>query len=79
MVFINKIIQIKNDIFDFMKISPLIGIGIGFYPLKIKELFVQSIYIKSPQQLFKGISIIISKSKEKYTSKMKNLEYFIFK
>ena len=79
MVFINKIIQIKNDIFDFMKISPLIGIGIWFYLIKIKELFVQSIYIKSPQQLFKGISIIISKSKEKYTSKMKNLEYFNLK
>ena len=79
MVFINKIIQIKNDIFDFMKTFSLIGIGIGFYLIKIKELFVQSIYIKSPQQLFKGISIIIAKSKEKYTSKMGNLEYFNLK
>ena len=79
MVFINKTIQIKNGIFDFMKTFSLIGIGIGFYLIKIKELFVQSIYIKSPQQLFKGISIIIVKSKEKYTSKMSNLEYFILK
>ena len=79
MVFINKTIQIKNGIFDFMKTFSLIGIGIGFYLIKIKELFVQSIYIKSPQQLFKGISIIIAKSKEKYTSKMGNLEYFNLK
>ena len=78
MVFINKTIQIKNGIFDFMKTFSLIGIGIGFCPLKIKKLFVQLIDIKNPQQLFTGISIIIAKSKKKYNSKMSNLELFYF-
>ena len=55
----NDLDLLKNGIFDCMRTSSLIGIGIGFYPLKIKELFVQSIYIKNPQRLFTGISKII--------------------
>ena len=44
----NEIDLIKNRIFECMQTSMLIGIGIGFYPLKINKLFVQNIYCKNP-------------------------------
>jgi len=70
----NEIDLIKNRIFECMQTSMLIGIGIGFYPLKINKLFVQNIYCKNPFKLFSGISISTAKSNDKYISKMENLD-----
>ena len=66
----NELDLIKNRIFECMQTSMLIGIGVGFYPLKIKKLFVQNIYIPNPSKLFTGISIATAKSNDKYTSTM---------
>ena len=66
----NEAELIKNRIFECMQTSMLIGIGVGFYPLKIKKLFVQNIYIPNPLKLFNGISISTGKSNDKYISTM---------
>ena len=70
----NELDLIKNRIFDCMQTSLLIGIGVGFYPLKIKKLFVQNIYVPNPHKLFTGIGISAAKSNDKYTSTMPNLD-----
>jgi len=64
----NELDLIKNRIFDCMQTSILIGIGVRFYPLKIKKLFVQNIYISNPNKLFLGIALSCVKSNDKYTS-----------
>ena len=69
----NELELIKNRIFECMQISILIGIGIGFYPLKIKKLFIQNIYSPNPYKLFTGISIATPKSNDKYSSTMQSL------
>ena len=66
----NELDLIKNRIFDCMQTSLLIGIGVGFYPLKIKKLFVQNIYVPNPLKLFPGIGISAGKSNDKYISTM---------
>jgi len=70
----NELDLIKNRIFDCMQTSILIGIGVGFYPLKIKKLFVQNIYIPNPNKLFSGIALSCAKSNDKYTSTMPYLD-----
>ena len=70
----NELELIKNRIFDCMQNSLLIGIGIGFYPLKIKRLFVQNIYVPNPYKLITGIGISTAKSNVKYTSTMPYLD-----
>jgi len=40
----NEIDLIKNRIFDCMQTSSLIGIGVGFYPLKIK-IYLYKIFL----------------------------------
>ena len=70
----NELDLIKNRIFDCMQTSSLIGIGVGFYPLKIKKLFVQNIYAPNPNKLFNGIAISTGKSNDKYTSTMPYLD-----
>ena len=70
----NELDLIKNRIFDCMQTSLLIGIGVGFYPLKIKKLFVQNIYVPNPLKLFSGIGISAAKSNDKYTSTMPYLD-----
>ena len=56
-----------------MQTSILIGIGVGFYPLNIKKLFIQTIYTPNPLKLFHGIAISTSKSNDKYLQTMKHL------
>jgi hypothetical protein len=73
----NELDLIKNRIFDCMQTSLLIGVGIGFYPLKIKKLFVQNIYVPNPHKLFSAIGISSSKINEKSTSKMSTLKFNI--
>ena len=70
----NELDLIKNRIFDCMQTSLLIGVGVGFYPLKIKKLFVQNIYVPNPLKLFSGIGISAAKSNDKYTSTMPYLD-----
>lgn len=70
----NEAELIRNRIFECMQTSMLVGIGVGFYPLKIKKLFVQNIYIPNPSKLFNGISIATGKSNDKYTSTMPYLD-----
>ena len=75
----NELELIKNRIFDCMQTSILIGIGVGFYPLKIKKLFVQNIYVPNPIKLFSGIALSVAKSNEKYTSTMPYLDILLLK
>ncbi len=70
----NEIELIKNKIFECMQTSILIGIGIGFYPLKIKKLFIQTIYTHNPLKLFNGIDISTSNSNDKYLKIIENLD-----
>ena len=72
----NEIDLIKKRIFECMQTSFLIGIGVGFYPLKINKLFIQNIYCRNPSKLFTGISIATAKSNDKYITKMDNLDIF---
>ena len=69
----NELDLVKKRIFDCMQNSILIGIEIGFYPLKIKKLFVQNIYVPNPHYLITGIGISTTKSNNKYTSTMQHL------
>ena len=64
----NELDLIKNRIFDCIQTSLLIGIGVGFYPLKIKKLFVHSIYVPDPLKIFIGIEIAASSLNYKYTT-----------
>ena len=75
----NEIDLIKNRIFDCMQTSSLIGIGVGFYPLKIKKLFVQNIFIPNAFKLISGISVSAGKSNDKYTSTMPYLDIMYLK
>ena len=72
----NEVELIKKSIFVCMQTSILIGIGVGFYPLKINKLFIQNIYCRNPFKLFTGVSITTAKSNDKYVLKMKYLDIF---
>ena len=66
----NELELIKNKIFDCMQTSSVIGVGVGFFPLKIKKLFIQSIYVQNPNKLFSAIGISAAKSNDKFISTM---------
>ena len=53
-----------------MQTSSVIGVGVGFYTLKIKILFIQSIYVQNPNKLFSAIGISAAKSNDKFISTM---------
>lgn len=72
----NEVELIKKSIFECIQTSILIGIGVGFYPLKINKLFIQNIYCRNPFKLFTGVSITTAKSNDKYVLKMKYLDIF---
>ena len=62
-----------------MQTSSLIGIDVGFYPLKIKKLFIQNIFVPNVFKLINGISVPVGKSNDKYTSAMPYLDIMYLK